>query len=92
MNIDNLERAIACKRELDTFHKNLIVINKMMDKAKDGKLGLLFQEHSDGSGLATEQFYLNGNYHKEMMDEIIKAIFMIVVRHEEELRMEIDEL
>ena len=93
MKIENLPRAIKAASELKEFQQNLEVLGKFLDKVQtEGGVGFHISECRDGSGLHTVPFYLNGNYNKPLVEECLKAIFLIFVRHEEELRQEIDDL
>ena len=88
MKLENMERAHSAHRELKVLDHNLKALTEMMDKKKP----VLIQENSDGSGLATNYNYLDGDYNTSVDQEILKAAFLIMCQAREELVMEIDEL
>lgn len=57
MKIENLERAVRAKDELEKLDKAISNLNKFKDNC-----GFLISEHTDQSGAFIDYQYVNGNY------------------------------
>jgi len=92
MKIENGERAIRAFEELKQFKANLKILKEMRDKIELHESGILFQQHSDGSGLCTGHCYTNGNYNVDMNLEIINHVILVHVSYMDQLEQEIESL
>lgn len=92
MKIENGERVIRALDELKQFKANLKILKEMEDKIERGESGILFQQHSDGSGLRTGHCYTNGNYNVNMNLEIITHAILVHVSYMDQLEQEIESL
>jgi len=92
MKIENGERAIRALDELKQFKANLKILKEMRDKIERHESGILFQQHSDGSGLCTGHCYTNGNYNVDMNLELIDHAILVHVSYMSKLEQEIESL
>lgn len=92
MKIENGERAIRAFEELKQFKTNLKILKEMRDKIERGESGILFQQHSDGSGLCTGHCYTNRNYNMDMNLELIDHAILVHVSYMSKLEQEIESL
>jgi len=92
MKLENSERAVRALKELETIDDNLIDLQNLLEKVKDGRAGVRIHEYTDSSGLNTEYFYLNGNYDIGLNTVIMEAVIEKVKQRKEALVVEIESL
>jgi len=92
LKLENKDRIIKALQEHKALTKNLDVLVKLSSKIEDGKAPIHIQEFTDGSGLKTEECYLNGNYNVEMNTELVEAVIAIHIKYRNKLEEEIETL
>lgn len=85
MKIENMDRAINAKRELDNLNNAISVIQNRERSA------VMFNAHIDGSGFSVGLQYKNGDYHP-MYDDIMSYVEVKFKEARDELIAEIESL